>query len=148
MSTPLQYCGGVLIYGIPEFRLPKEIVKAEGDYISTMGGDLQNDFVVGKLGTVDELLQEHGVVFVATGAGLPDWTGLVGENLNGIMSANEYLTRVNLMKAFKFPEYDTPIRVGERVVTIGGGNVALDCAGGSPRRPAGDGRSRSRAPTS
>jgi len=124
----LQYCGGVLIYGIPEFRLPKEIVKAEVDYISRMGVDIKTDFVVGKLDTVDELLKDYDAVFVATGAGLPDWTGLAGENLNGIMSANEYLTRVNLMKAFKFPEYDTPIRVGERVVTIGGGNVAMDCA--------------------
>jgi glutamate synthase (NADPH) small chain len=124
----LHAVGGVLRYGIPEFRLPKEIVKAEVDYISRMGVDIKNDFVVGKLDTVDELLKEYDVVFVATGAGLPDWTGLAGENLNGIMSANEYLTRVNLMKAFKFPEYDTPIRVGERVVTIGGGNVAMDCA--------------------
>ena len=124
----LQYCGGVLIYGIPEFRLPKEIVRAEVDYISRMGVDIKTDYVVGKLDTVDELLKEYDAVFVATGAGLPDWTGLSGENLNGIMSANEFLTRVNLMKAFKFPEYDTPIRVGERVVTIGGGNVAMDCA--------------------
>ncbi|HJX04907.1 MAG TPA: NADPH-dependent glutamate synthase, partial [Thermoplasmata archaeon] len=124
----LQYSGGVLIYGIPEFRLPKEIVRAEVDYLSRMGVEIKNDYVVGKLDTVDELLMSYDTVFVATGAGLPDWTGLKGENLNGIMSANEFLTRVNLMKAFKFPEYDTPIRVGERVVTIGGGNVAMDCA--------------------
>jgi glutamate synthase (NADPH/NADH) small chain len=124
----LQYCGGVLVYGIPEFRLPKAIVYAEVDYIKRMGVEIHNDYVVGKLDTVDELLNEYDAVFVATGAGLPDWTNLPGENLNGIMSANEFLTRVNLMKAFKFPEYDTPIRVGERVVTIGGGNVAMDCA--------------------
>ncbi len=124
----LQYCGGVLIYGIPEFRLPKEIVKAEVDYIRRTGVDVHNDFVVGKLETVDELLKEYDAVFIGTGAGLPDWTNLPGENLNGIMSANEFLTRTNLMKAFKFPEYDTPVRVGERVVTIGGGNVAMDCA--------------------
>jgi len=124
----LQYCGGVLVYGIPEFRLPKAIVHAEVDYIRRMGVDIKNDFVVGKLDTVDDLLRDYDTVFVGTGAGLPDWTGLSGENLNGIMSANEFLTRVNLMKAFKFPEYDTPIRVGERVVTIGGGNVAMDCA--------------------
>jgi glutamate synthase (NADPH/NADH) small chain len=124
----LQYCGGVLIYGIPEFRLPKEIVRAEVDYIRRMGVEIFNDFVVGKLETVDEMLKDYDVVFVGTGAGLPDWTGLQGENLNGILSANEFLTRVNLMKGYKFPEYDTPIRVGERVVTIGGGNVAMDCA--------------------
>src|SRR5512137_47232 len=124
----LQYCGGVLIYGIPEFRLPKEIVRAEVDYIKRMGVEIHNDFVVGKLETVEELLRDFDAVFVGTGAGLPDWTNLKGENLNGIMSANEFLTRTNLMKAFKFPEYDTPIRVGERVVTIGGGNVAMDCA--------------------
>jgi len=128
MFEALQYCGGVLIYGIPEFRLPKEIVRAEVDYIRRSGVEILNDYVIGKLDTVDELLAEYDAVFVATGAGLPDWTNLSGENLNGIMSANEFLTRVNLMKAFKFPEYDTPIRVGERVVTIGGGNVAMDCA--------------------
>ncbi len=124
----LQYCGGVLIYGIPEFRLPKEIVRAEVDYIKRMGVEIYNDRVIGKLDTVDELLKDYDAVFVGTGAGLPDWTGLHGENLNGIMSANEFLTRVNLMKGYKFPEYDTPIRVGETVVTIGGGNVAMDCA--------------------
>ncbi|MGQ9587774.1 MAG: NADPH-dependent glutamate synthase [Thermoplasmata archaeon] len=124
----LQYCGGVLIYGIPEFRLPKEIVRAEVDYIRRMGVEIYNDHVIGKLDTVDELLKQYDAVFVGTGAGLPDWTNLPGENLNGIMSANEFLTRTNLMKAFKFPEYDTPVRVGERVVTIGGGNVAMDCA--------------------
>jgi len=128
MFEALQYCGGVLVYGIPEFRLPKEIVHAEVDYIRRMGVDIKNDHVIGKLDTVDELLKEYDVVFVGTGAGLPGWTGLPGENFNGILSANEFLTRVNLMKAFKFPEYDTPIRVGQRVVTIGGGNVAMDCA--------------------
>lgn len=124
----LRYCGGVLVYGIPEFRLPKEIVEAEVDYIRRMGVDIKTDFVIGKVETVDELLEEYDSVFVGTGAGLPNWTNLEGENLNGIMSANEFLTRTNLMKAFKFPEYDTPIRVGETVVTLGGGNVAMDCA--------------------
>jgi glutamate synthase (NADPH/NADH) small chain len=124
----LQYCGGVLIYGIPEFRLPKEIVRSEVDYIRRSGVEIHNDYVIGKLDTVDDLLKEYDAVFVGTGAGLPDWTNLPGENLNGILSANEYLTRVNLMKGYRFPEYDTPIRVGERVVTIGGGNVAMDCA--------------------
>ena len=134
----LQYCGGVLVYGIPEFRLPKAIVYAEVDYIKRMGVEIHNDRVIGKLDTVDELLQDYDTVFVGTGAGLPDWTNLPGENLNGIMSANEYLTRVNLMKAFKFPEYDTPVRVGERVVTIGGGNVAMDCARTSLRLGCGE----------
>jgi glutamate synthase (NADPH/NADH) small chain len=124
----LQFSGGVLVYGIPEFRLPKEIVYAEVDYIRKSGVDIRNDYVVGKLDTVDDLLKEYDAVFVGTGAGLPNWTNLEGENLNGIMSANEFLTRTNLMKAFKFPDYDTPIRVGETVVTIGGGNVAMDCA--------------------
>jgi len=124
----LQYSGGVLVYGIPEFRLPKAIVEAEVDFIRRSGVEIKNDYVVGKLDTVDDLLKEYDVLFVGTGAGLPDWTGLQGENLNGIMSANEFLTRTNLMKAFAFPEYDTPNRVGETVVTIGGGNVAMDCA--------------------
>ncbi|MGD9962862.1 MAG: NADPH-dependent glutamate synthase [Thermoplasmata archaeon] len=124
----LQYCGGVLVYGIPEFRLPKAIVNAEVDYIRRSGVEIKNDFVIGKVDTVDDLLKEYDSVFVGTGAGLPNWTNLPGENLNGIMSANEFLTRTNLMKAFKFPEYDTPIRVGETVVTLGGGNVAMDCA--------------------
>jgi glutamate synthase (NADPH/NADH) small chain len=124
----LQYSGGVLVYGIPEFRLPKAIVEAEVDFIRRSGVEIKNDYVVGKLDTVDDLLKEYDVLFIGTGAGLPDWTGLQGENLNGIMSANEFLTRTNLMKAFAFPEYDTPNRVGETVVTIGGGNVAMDCA--------------------
>jgi glutamate synthase (NADPH/NADH) small chain len=124
----LQYSGGVLVYGIPEFRLPKDIVRAEVDFIKRSGVEIKNDFVVGKLDTVDDLLEEYDAVFVGTGAGLPNWTNLEGENLNGIMSANEFLTRVNLMKAFNFPDYDTPIRVGKTVVTLGGGNVAMDCA--------------------
>jgi glutamate synthase (NADPH/NADH) small chain len=124
----LQYSGGVLVYGIPEFRLPKAIVRAEVDFIRRSGVEIKNDYVVGKLDTVDDLLEEYDAVFVGTGAGLPNWTNLEGENLNGILSANEFLTRVNLMKAFNFPDYDTPIRVGKRVVTLGGGNVAMDCA--------------------
>jgi glutamate synthase (NADPH/NADH) small chain len=124
----LQYSGGVLVYGIPEFRLPKEIVRAEVDFIKRSGVEIRNDHVVGKLDTVDDLLKEYDAVFVGTGAGLPNWTNLEGENLNGILSANEFLTRVNLMKAFRFPDYDTPIRVGRTVVTLGGGNVAMDCA--------------------
>ena len=124
----LQYSGGVLVYGIPEFRLPKAIVRAEVDFIRRSGVEIKNDYVVGKLDTVDDLLNEYDAVFVGTGAGLPNWTNLEGENLNGILSANEFLTRVNLMKAFNFPDFDTPIRVGKTVVTLGGGNVAMDCA--------------------
>lgn len=120
--------GGVLMYGIPEFRLPKKIVKAEVEYVQSLGVNLKTDIVVGKTITVDELLQEYDAVFIGTGAGLPNWMNISGENLSGVYSANEFLTRINLMKAYNFPEYDTPIRVGRRVATIGGGNVAMDCA--------------------
>jgi glutamate synthase (NADPH/NADH) small chain len=122
--------GGVLMYGIPEFRLPKEIVKAEVDYIKKLGVKIETDTVVGKTITVDELLGDFdfGAVFLGTGAGLPSWMRIPGENLNGIYSANEFLTRINLMKAYKFPEYDTPIWIGKRVATIGAGNVSMDCA--------------------
>jgi len=120
--------GGVLVYGIPEFRLPKAIVQAEVDYLVKMGVKLETDVVVGKLVTVDELLEEFDAVFIGSGAGLPLFMGIEGENLNGIYSANEYLTRSNLMKAYKFPEYDTPVAVGKRVAVVGGGNVAMDSA--------------------
>jgi len=122
--------GGVLVYGIPEFRLPKEIVKREVEYIKSLGVRIERNFFVGKTRTVDELMREDGyeAVFVGTGAGLPRFMHIPGENLLGIYSANEFLTRMNLMKAFKFPEYDTPIKVGERVGVIGGGNVAMDSA--------------------
>jgi len=120
--------GGVLMYGIPEFRLPKEIVKAEVDYISKLGVDIQYDVIVGKTITVDELLEEYDAVFIGTGAGLPRWLRIPGENLDGVYSANEYLTRVNMMKAYKFPEYDTPVKIGKVVATFGAGNVAMDCA--------------------
>ncbi len=120
--------GGVLIYGIPEFRLPKAIVGREVDYIKKMGVELVLSYVVGKLKTVDELLEEFDAVFVGTGAGLPWFMFLPGENYNGVYSANEYLTRSNLMKAYLFPEYDTPIIRGKRVAIIGGGNVAMDSA--------------------
>lgn len=120
--------GGVLIYGIPEFRLPKAIVRREVEYICNMGVKLVKDFVVGTSATVDELLEEFDAVFLGTGAGLPWFLNVPGENLNGIYSANEYLTRANLMKAYRFPEYDTPIVRGRRVATIGGGNVAMDSA--------------------
>jgi glutamate synthase (NADPH/NADH) small chain len=120
--------GGVLIYGIPEFRLPKAIVNREVEYVCSLGVKLVKDFVVGTAATVDELLTEFDAVFLGTGAGLPWFLNLPGENLNGVYSANEYLTRANLMKAYRFPEYDTPIARGQRVATIGGGNVAMDSA--------------------
>jgi glutamate synthase (NADPH/NADH) small chain len=124
----LHEAGGVLVYGIPEFRLPKAIVRREIEYICAMGVKLVKDFVVGTTATVDELLEEYDAVFLGTGAGLPWFMNIPGENLNGVYSANEYLTRANLMKAYRFPEYDTPIVRGRRVATIGGGNVAMDSA--------------------
>lgn len=120
--------GGVLVYGIPEFRLPKEIVRLEVEYIKTLGVELRTDVVVGKTITTDELFAEYDAVFVGTGAGLPNFMNIPGENLNGIYSANEFLTRINLMKAYEFPDYDTPITIGKRVATIGAGNVSMDCA--------------------
>jgi len=122
--------GGVLVYGIPEFRLPKDIVKREVDYIKSLGVKILINFFVGRTATIDELMKNQGyeAVFIGTGAGLPRFMHIPGENLLGIYSANEFLTRINLMKAFKFPEYDTPINIGERVGVIGGGNVAMDSA--------------------
>lgn len=126
----LHKSGGVLSYGIPEFRLPKAIVDREVEYIKKLGAEVVVNAVVGKLFTVDELLNDKGydAVFIGTGAGLPLFLGIPGENLNGIYSANEFLTRANLMKAYRFPEYDTPIRVGKNVAVFGGGNVAMDSA--------------------
>jgi len=121
--------GGVLMYGIPEFRLPKEIVRSEVDYVTSLGVELRLDSLVGKLFTIDELLADgYHAVFLGTGAGLPMFLNIPGENLNGIYSANEFLTRVNLMKAYLFPEYDTPVKIGRNVAVIGGGNVAMDSA--------------------
>jgi glutamate synthase (NADPH/NADH) small chain len=120
--------GGVLVYGIPEFRLPKAIVRREVEYVCSLGVKLVKDFVVGAAETVDELLEEYDALFLGTGAGLPWFLNIPGENLNGVYSANEYLTRANLMKAYRFPEYDTPIARGKRVATVGGGNVAMDSA--------------------
>jgi len=125
----LHVAGGVLMYGIPEFRLPKDIVQAEVGYVASLGVELELDSVVGKAMTVDELLSNgYQAVFLAPGAGAPMFLNIPGENLNGIYSANEFLTRVNLMKAYMFPEYDTPVKVGKRVAVIGGGNVAMDSA--------------------
>lgn len=120
--------GGVLVYGIPEFRLPKEIVRREVDYIRSLGVTIEKDFIVGRAATIDELLEEYDAVFLGAGAGLPWFLGIPGENLGGVYSANEYLTRANLMKAYRYPEYDTPIARGKRVLTIGGGNTAMDAA--------------------
>ncbi len=120
--------GGVLVYGIPEFRLPKAIVAREVDYLKKLGVEIITDFVVGRTKTVDDLLEEYDAVFLGTGAGLPWFMFIPGENSKGIYSSNEYLTRANLMKAYRFPEYDTPIMRGKRVATIGGGNVAMDSA--------------------
>jgi len=125
----LHVAGGVLMYGIPEFRLPKAIVQGEVNYVASLGVEIKLDSVVGKLLTIDEVLKNgYSAVFLGTGAGLPMFLGCPGENLNGIYSANEFLTRVNLMKAYQFPEYDTPVRIGRRVAVFGGGNVAMDSA--------------------
>ena len=123
----LHIAGGVLVYGIPEFRLPKAILKAEVEYLKKLGVELRMSFVVGKTATLEDLKKEgYDAFFIATGAGLPNFMRLPGENLVGVYSANEYLTRVNLMKAYQFPDYDTPVIRGKRAAVIGGGNVAMD----------------------
>ncbi|MCL4079495.1 NADPH-dependent glutamate synthase [Coriobacteriia bacterium Es71-Z0120] len=122
--------GGVLTYGIPEFRLPKTIVAAEIEALAMMGVELVTDAVIGATYTLDELMGEQGfdAVFIGVGAGLPVFLGVPGENLNGVYSANEFLTRVNLMRAYEFPKADTPVRRGRKVAVVGGGNVAMDAA--------------------
>ena len=123
--------GGVLVYGIPEFRLPKSVVNGEIDYAAEcLGIKMHPDAVIGRLYTIDELLNEQGfdAIFLGTGAGLPSFMRIPGINYNGVLSANEFLTRVNLMKGYLFPEYDTPVKVGQRVAVIGAGNVAMDSA--------------------
>jgi glutamate synthase (NADPH/NADH) small chain len=125
----LHTAGGVLVYGIPEFRLPKKIVQDEVNYIRSLGVELKVDTLIGNTFTLEELFKSgFKAAFVAVGAGLPQFLGIEGENLPGVYSANEFLTRVNLMKAYKFPEYATPINIGKKVAVIGGGNVALDSA--------------------
>ncbi len=122
--------GGVLTYGIPEFRLPKSIVKQEVEALKKLGVKIELDMVIGKVLTVEELLGEQGfdAVFIGTGAGLPSFMGIPGENLNGVYSANEFLTRINLMKAYDFPNTDTPVYIKDNVIVVGGGNVAMDAA--------------------
>jgi len=121
--------GGVLVYGIPEFRLPKAIVRREVDSLRQMGVDIQLNALIGQSITVDELFNEgYDAVFIGTGAGLPYFLDIPGENLNGIYTANEFLTRVNLMKAYRFPEYHTPVYLGKRIAVFGGGNTAMDAA--------------------
>ena len=121
--------GGVLVYGIPEFRLPKAIVQRESDYICSLGAHMRVNYIAGRAATIDDLLKNgYDAVFIGTGAGLPYFMNIPGENLNGVYSANEFLTRVNLMKAYLFPEYDTPIYPGKNIAVVGGGNVAMDGA--------------------
>jgi len=123
----LHKAGGVLSYGIPEFRLPKEIVRQEVEYIEQLGVEFKPNYIIGRIKTLDELCDEFDAIFLGTGAGLPSFMGIPGENFNGVYSANEFLTRVNLMKAYD-SEYDTRVRLGKHVVVVGGGNVAMDAA--------------------
>ncbi|MCF8054592.1 MAG: NADPH-dependent glutamate synthase [Deltaproteobacteria bacterium] len=123
----LHQAGGVLVYGIPEFRLPKSIVSAEVDYLQKLGVQIELNALIGRIKTVDDLFADgFDAIYLAVGAGAPVFMNIPGENLNGIYSANEYLTRSNLMKAYLFPQYDTPIVRGKNVAVIGGGNVAMD----------------------
>ena len=125
----LHATGGVLMYGIPEFRMPKDIVMDEVRYVESLGAKIKTDVIIGKIITLDELFETgFDAVFLGTGAGLPSFLGVPGENLSGIYSSNEFLIRVNLMRSYRFPEYDTPIKVGKKVAVIGGGNVAMDAA--------------------
>lgn len=125
--------GGVLTYGIPDFRLPKDIIKREFEYVLTLGVEFIPNVVIGKTVLLDELLKDYDAVFIGSGAGAPIFLNIPGENLLGIYSANEFLSRINLMRAHYFPEYDTPIKIGKKVVVIGGGNVAMDAARVSKR---------------
>lgn len=124
----LSNSGGVLRYGIPEFRLPKVILDRETEYIRSLGVEINYNILVGRTITIDDLFKDgYKAVFVGSGAGLPYFLGIPGENLNGVYSANEFLTRVNLMHAYEFPKYKTPVKIGERVAVVGAGNTAMDC---------------------
>ncbi len=123
----LHRTGGVLVYGIPEFRLPKAILQAEVDFLEKMGVEIETNVVIGRTMTIDELLAGgYQAAFIGTGAGFPNFLGIPGENLNGVYSANEFLTRANLMKGYRFPEYDTPVPRAKRVAVVGGGDTAMD----------------------
>jgi glutamate synthase (NADPH/NADH) small chain len=124
----LHVAGGVLTYGIPEFRLPQSVVDREVSLLESLGAHIVLDFVVGRTATISDLLEQYESVFIGIGAGLPTFMGIPGENLNGVYSANEFLTRSNLMLARRFPEYDTPVKRGGKVIVVGGGNVAMDSA--------------------
>jgi glutamate synthase (NADPH) small chain len=126
--------GGVLVYGIPEFRLPKSIVQKEIEKVQELGVIIKTNMVVGKIVDIEELFQQgYQAIFIGVGAGLPSFLNIPGEDLGGVYSANEFLTRVNLMKAYKFPEYDTPVKIGQKVAVVGGGNVAMDSARSAKR---------------
>jgi len=120
--------GGVMVYGIPEFRLPRHVLDAYINYLRKLGVEIKVDYVVGKAVTVAELLKEYDAVLISTGAGTPQFLGIPGEELNGVYSANEFLIRVNLMKAYRYPDYDTPVKVGKRAVVVGGGDTAIHVA--------------------
>jgi glutamate synthase (NADPH) small chain len=128
MYEALHEAGGVLVYGIPEFRLPKSIVHNEIEYLRKFGVKIELNSIIGSLYTIDDLLKVYDAMYIGVGAGLPKFMNIPGENLCNVYSANEYLTRINLMKAYRFPEYDTPMPEGRNVVVLGGGNVAMDCA--------------------
>ena len=128
MFEALHAPGGVLTYGIPEFRLPKAIVNREVEYVKSLGVQLHLDYIIGKTLTIEKLLEEFDAIFIGAGAGLPWFLEIPGENFNGVYSANEYLTRCNLMKGYSFPEFDTPIKRPSKAAVFGGGNVAMDCA--------------------
>ncbi|HPO82696.1 MAG TPA: FAD-dependent oxidoreductase, partial [bacterium] len=125
--------GGVLTYGIPDFRLPKDIIKREFEYVLQLGVEFIPNVVIGKTILLDELLKDYDAIFIGSGAGAPVFLNIPGENLLGVYSANEFLSRINLMRAHHFPEYDTPIKIGKKVIVIGGGNVAMDAARVSKR---------------
>ncbi|MBA4417280.1 MAG: glutamate synthase (NADPH), homotetrameric [Syntrophus sp. (in: bacteria)] len=136
----LHKAGGVLTYGIPEFRLPKKIVAREVEYVKKLGVKVVTDYVVGKTRSIDEMLEEYDAIFIGTGAGLPWFMDIPGENLNGVYSANEYLTRMNLMQGYLYPGSATPIKKHARVAVVGGGNVAMDSARTALRMGASDAR--------